>query len=225
MRWRSAPTGRSWPRGRGAIPALEGDYRVYLLDARQGATLGTLAGHTDAVEAVSFAPDGRRLVSAGSDKSIRVWDARTGETLAVLTGHGQAVDDVAFSPDAALPRLRIPRSHGPALGRPHAPAARHLATREPCVCGGLQPRRPSVGPAVRTIRSACGTWPRARKWPNSAATRPTSTPWPSRRWHAPGVGVRRRHGPGLGYPLPQQHRGPLYPSIIPRHLSRAFPSM
>jgi WD40 repeat protein len=75
---------------------------VRLLDARSGETLRTLDGHTDGVLAVRFAPDGRRLVSAGFDKTVRVWDATTGEELAVLYGHGDTVAAVAFSPDGRL---------------------------------------------------------------------------------------------------------------------------
>jgi WD40 repeat protein len=41
-------------------------------------------GHTSTVNKVRFTPDGRRLVSVSSDKTVRIWDVRTGETLDVL---------------------------------------------------------------------------------------------------------------------------------------------
>jgi eukaryotic-like serine/threonine-protein kinase len=84
------------------VPGLNRDGSVHLLDTLSCKTLRTLTGHSDGVLAVRFAPDGRRLVSAGFDKTVRVWDAATGEALAVLTGHDEAVAAVAFSPDGRL---------------------------------------------------------------------------------------------------------------------------
>ena len=49
--------------------------------------------------AVAFSPDGRRIVSGSSDKSVRVWDSSTGEVQNVLEGHTDLVQSVAFSPD------------------------------------------------------------------------------------------------------------------------------
>ncbi|MEM7534742.1 MAG: TIR domain-containing protein, partial [Chloroflexota bacterium] len=55
--------------------------------------------HTGTVLSVRFSPDGTRIVSGSSDKTMRIWDADSGEQLAILDGHTDAVRSVGFSPD------------------------------------------------------------------------------------------------------------------------------
>jgi WD40 repeat protein len=59
-----------------------------------------LAGHTEAVLAVAFSPDGKLVASGSFDRSIRVHDAASGMSQKVLKGHAGPVVAVAFSPDA-----------------------------------------------------------------------------------------------------------------------------
>jgi len=47
----------------------------------------TMNGHTDRINGVSYSPDGKRLVSASRDNTVRVWDAATGNELLKLEGH------------------------------------------------------------------------------------------------------------------------------------------
>src|SRR5262249_53285366 len=48
---------------------------------------------------VAFSPDGKRLASVGTDRTVRVWDALTGKELSTLRGHSDMVLAVAFSRD------------------------------------------------------------------------------------------------------------------------------
>jgi WD40 repeat protein/predicted Ser/Thr protein kinase len=58
-----------------------------------------MVGHTAPVYVVAFSPDGRRLASAGHDRTVRVWDVATGQCVAVLRGHTEQVFAAAFHPD------------------------------------------------------------------------------------------------------------------------------
>ena len=58
-----------------------------------------LKGHTEAVTAVSFGPDGETLASGSRDTAIKLWNGQTGKLLSTLTGHVSVVSGLAFSPD------------------------------------------------------------------------------------------------------------------------------
>ena len=56
-------------------------------------------GHEGPVYAVSFSPDGRKIVSGSLDRTLRIWDSATGEMLLTIKAHEGAVRAVSFSPD------------------------------------------------------------------------------------------------------------------------------
>ena len=59
-----------------------------------------LAGDPRAsVEATLFTPDGKWLVTAGTDKTIRVWDAASGKPVHRMDGHAGNVRGLALLPD------------------------------------------------------------------------------------------------------------------------------
>jgi WD40 repeat protein/serine/threonine protein kinase len=62
-------------------------------------TQSIYTGHTNAVYAVAFSPDGKTAVSAGTDNTAHLWDVQTGKTLHIFAGHTDAISAVAYSPD------------------------------------------------------------------------------------------------------------------------------
>jgi WD40 repeat protein len=58
-----------------------------------------LAGHTGEVNACAITPDGKTIVSASSDNTLRVWDGETGQTRLILEGHTRQVTGCAVTPD------------------------------------------------------------------------------------------------------------------------------
>src|ERR1700679_744655 len=57
------------------------DNLVQVWDAKTGAQLRELQGHTNWVNSVAFSPEGSQIVSCSADHSVRMWDAKTGEQL------------------------------------------------------------------------------------------------------------------------------------------------
>jgi WD40 repeat protein len=67
--------------------------------AGTGKELAKFEGHTGTVAALAVTPDGKRVVSAGHDKTVRVWETETGRELRCFRGHTSAVHAIAVSAD------------------------------------------------------------------------------------------------------------------------------
>jgi WD40 repeat protein len=76
------------------------DNPIYEWDLATGRRLRELKGHTYAVFGLDYSPDGKYLVSASFDGSVRLWDVEQGVELDRVTGEGFATRAI-FSPDGS----------------------------------------------------------------------------------------------------------------------------
>lgn len=71
-----------------------------LYSADSGEMIRRLEGHSGRVIAAAFIADGRRLLTASSDKTVANWDVATGkEDTALVLRHPDAVTSMALAPD------------------------------------------------------------------------------------------------------------------------------
>jgi WD40 repeat protein len=82
------------------VPAGSTFLRVRQLATRASAALvRDLVGHARWVTACAVTPDGRRVVSASWDHTLKVWDLASGRVEATLEGHTDCVAACAVTPD------------------------------------------------------------------------------------------------------------------------------
>ena len=72
---------------------------LQIFDAATFQCLHTLEGHTDIINDATFSPDGKKLVSASRDETLRIWDVTTGRSLHILKGHIGEVTFTIISPN------------------------------------------------------------------------------------------------------------------------------
>ncbi|MCI0378223.1 MAG: WD40 repeat domain-containing protein, partial [Gemmataceae bacterium] len=78
---------------------VSGDQNGHLIFWQKGEPTRIIRGHADAIMALALSADRQFLVSASSDKTLKLWDLRTGVARKTFTGHEGNVTSVAFSPD------------------------------------------------------------------------------------------------------------------------------
>ena len=78
-------------------PQLEAS--IYQWSAATGAPIKTWIAHADAIQCLRISGDGNQLVTASSDKLVKVWERASGKEIGTLEGHAGPVMAAAISPD------------------------------------------------------------------------------------------------------------------------------
>ncbi|KAF5839472.1 putative Notchless [Dunaliella salina] len=79
------------------------DYTMFLWSPSTSKQhVARMTGHVQTVNQVCFSPDGRLLLSASFDKSVKLWDGVKGTFLATLRAHVGPVYQVAWSSDSRM---------------------------------------------------------------------------------------------------------------------------
>jgi WD40 repeat protein len=73
---------------------------VNIWNARSGAEVIALRGHTKPVEQVVWSPGSDRVATAGGDGSVRIWHVNIDSELPMLWGHQDKITAVAWSSDS-----------------------------------------------------------------------------------------------------------------------------
>jgi WD40 repeat protein len=112
----------------------------------------TLAGHSAAVSAIAFSPDGQTLAGVDRDGTLVLWDAQTGEVKRSLKNERESFSAVAFSPDGQtlVTGSRIREA-------PYGMEKAGMVTLRDSQTGEIK-RKFSVGPTLGAFRRSGGVF-------------------------------------------------------------------
>ncbi|MBP7077181.1 MAG: WD40 repeat domain-containing protein [Bacteroidales bacterium] len=75
------------------------DTSAYLYDTGNGELLQTFQGHSSYVLTACFSPDGKQIVTASWDNTVKLWDCSNGKLLHTYEGICNRIESSEFSPD------------------------------------------------------------------------------------------------------------------------------
>jgi len=108
---------------------------------------------------VAFSPDGSKIVSGSSDKTIRVWDADTGKSIGEpIVGHNRLRHVCCFFARREQDRLRLVGQDDPRLGCRHRKSIGEpiVGDTDHVMSVSFSPDGSTSSQARMTIRSASG---------------------------------------------------------------------
>jgi len=97
--------------------------QVVLVEVATGRELHRFQGHAGQIDCVRFSPDGRRFLSAGADKTVRLWGLPTLELAALPARPPASAPAVPGAPPASPPPAQPQVAEAPAAPTALAPAA------------------------------------------------------------------------------------------------------
>jgi WD40 repeat protein len=72
--------------------------KIVIKDVETRETFVTLEGHSDKVNSIIYCPDGKRIISASDDCSIRIWDILEKREILTLKEHSDHIKKIAYCP-------------------------------------------------------------------------------------------------------------------------------
>jgi len=75
------------------------EHLLIVMDIDSGDRVRVLRGHSDSINAVTLTPDGHHIISASSDRTIKIWNLKDETAPLTLTGHADEVNSVVVSRD------------------------------------------------------------------------------------------------------------------------------